>query len=144
MGLIVKHRIYRCAHDRVVELVHGTALRTSMIPLPHHFLSCFIVAPGIPLTLLEPRSRFGTKLLEFRLVCPHIWDCGSKRVNPFRTAVTFWGTNHSDFMWFVPKTGRAVIKGLIWTWYCYFLCFVLDLGYSWYFFRYMISVHVLQ
>ena len=33
------------------------------------------------LTLLGPQSRFGDKLLIFRVNCPHIWECGSKRVN---------------------------------------------------------------
>ena len=31
-------------------------------------------------TLLEPQSRFGDKLLIIREFCPHIWECGSKRV----------------------------------------------------------------
>ena len=35
-----------------------------------------------PLTPLEPQSRFGDKLLIFRVVCPHIWEWGSKRVKP--------------------------------------------------------------
>ena len=33
------------------------------------------------LTLLGPQSRFGDKLLIFRVCCTHIWECGSKRVN---------------------------------------------------------------
>ena len=33
------------------------------------------------LTLLGPQSRFGDKLLIIRLLCPHVWECGSKRVN---------------------------------------------------------------
>ena len=33
------------------------------------------------LCLLGPESRFGDKLLLFRVFCPHIWECGSKRVN---------------------------------------------------------------
>ena len=33
------------------------------------------------LTPLGPQSRFGDKLLIFRVVCPHIWEWGSKRVN---------------------------------------------------------------
>ena len=37
-----------------------------------------------PLTLLGPQYRFGDKLLIFRVFCPHIWECGSKRVNPVR------------------------------------------------------------
>ena len=32
------------------------------------------------LTLLGPQSRFGDKLLIVRGFCPHIWECGSKRV----------------------------------------------------------------
>ena len=31
------------------------------------------------LTLLGPQSRFGDKLLIFRVNCPQIWECGSKR-----------------------------------------------------------------
>ena len=40
--------------------------------------------PGFVLliTLLGPQSRFGDKLLTIRVCCPHIWKCGSKRVNP--------------------------------------------------------------
>ena len=33
------------------------------------------------LTLLGPQSRFGDKLLILRVVCPHIREWGSKRVN---------------------------------------------------------------
>ena len=33
--------------------------------------------------------------------------------NPFRTAVPFWGATYLEFDWFVPKTGTAVLKGLI-------------------------------
>ena len=35
---------------------------------------------NIPLTLLGPRSHFGDKLLIIRVFCPHMWECGSKRV----------------------------------------------------------------
>ena len=33
------------------------------------------------------------------------------RVNPFKTAAPFWGTNYLEFDWFVPKNGTAVLKG---------------------------------
>ena len=33
------------------------------------------------LTLLGPQSRFGGKPLIVRVLCPHIWECGAKRVN---------------------------------------------------------------
>ena len=36
------------------------------------------------LTFLGPQSRFGDKLLIIRLVYPHIWECGSKRVKETR------------------------------------------------------------
>ena len=29
---------------------------------------------------LGPQSRFGDKLLIIKVFCPHIWECGSKRV----------------------------------------------------------------
>ena len=48
-------------------------------------ITCLIVT----LTPLEPQSRFGDKLLEIRVVCPHIWDCGSKRVKT-RLWVVIW------------------------------------------------------
>ena len=35
---------------------------------------------ALSLTLLGPQSRFGDKLLMFRVNCPQIWECGSKRV----------------------------------------------------------------
>ena len=52
-------------------------------------VSCQVVAAdsllrlksGTVLTLLGPQSRFGDKLHIFRVNCPHIWECGSKRVN---------------------------------------------------------------
>ena len=49
------------------------------------------------------------------------WDVFQTRfpsktcLNPFRTAVSFWGqlgTYYSEFEWFVPTTGTAVLKGL--------------------------------
>ena len=39
------------------------------------------------LTLLGPHSRFGDKLLTVRVICPHIWECGAKRVNTINTGV---------------------------------------------------------
>ena len=30
-------------------------------------------------TLLGPQSRFGGKLLEIRVVCPHVCECGFKK-----------------------------------------------------------------
>ena len=33
------------------------------------------------LTFLGPHSRFGDKLLTFRVLCPQTWECGAKRVN---------------------------------------------------------------
>ena len=33
-------------------------------------------------------------------------------LNPFRTAVPFWGKKQSNSKWFVPKNGAAVLKGL--------------------------------
>ena len=30
--------------------------------------------------ILVPRPRFGDKLLIIRVCCPHLWECGSKRV----------------------------------------------------------------
>ena len=35
--------------------------------------------------LLGPQSRFGDKLLTIRVLCPHIWECGAKRVNGTKT-----------------------------------------------------------
>ena len=46
------------------------------------------------LTPLELQSRFGDKALKFQVICPQLSpkrDCSFKRVNPFRTAVPFWG-----------------------------------------------------
>ena len=34
--------------------------------------------------ILGPQSRFGDKLLIIRGLCPHIWECGSKRVKTCR------------------------------------------------------------
>ena len=36
--------------------------------------------PTVLLTLLEPQSRFGGKLLTIKVFCPHIWECGAKGV----------------------------------------------------------------
>ena len=36
------------------------------------------IGPG--LTPLGPQSRFGDNLHTLRVFCPHIWECGSKRV----------------------------------------------------------------
>ena len=33
------------------------------------------------LTLLGPQPRFGDKVLKVRVLRPHIWECGAKRVN---------------------------------------------------------------
>ena len=57
--------------------------------------------PGGTLTLLGPQSRFGDKLLKFRVFCPHIWECGAKGDNAIRPIqptfgpfVTVLGINH--------------------------------------------------
>ena len=42
-----------------------------------------------PLSLLGPQSRFGDKLLISRVICPHIWKCGAKRVNAAEAYLTF-------------------------------------------------------
>ena len=39
-----------------------------------------VVRVFFTLTLLGPQSRFGDKVLTSRVFCPHIWECGSKRV----------------------------------------------------------------
>ena len=54
------------------------------------------------LTLLGPQSRFGDKLLLFRVICPHLWECGSKRVKDCSPVL---GTKYLQLEWFVPKTG---------------------------------------
>ena len=50
-----------------------------------------------------------------RVVGDFMTPNGTRRVDPFRTAVPFWGTNYLEFEWFAAKTGPAAVcpqKGL--------------------------------
>ena len=44
-----------------------------------------------PLTFFGLQFRLGDKLLRIRMVCPPKRDCSTKGLNPFSTAVSFWG-----------------------------------------------------
>ena len=47
----------------------------------------------------------------FGVFCPHIWECGSKRVNPVRTAaVPFFGDKLLRICLDCPQDGTAVLK----------------------------------
>ena len=35
----------------------------------------------------------------------------SSSLEPFSTAVPFWGANYSEFEWFRPPNGTAALKG---------------------------------
>ena len=54
------------------------------------------------LALLGPQSRFGDKLLITRVFCPHIWECGSKKVKCQRCGVAGVGTPTS-----APHSGSS-------------------------------------
>ena len=45
---------------------------------------------------LEPQSRFGDKLLEIRVVCPHDWNCGSTRVDHTGDTVLWRSCSSTD------------------------------------------------
>ena len=79
----------------VILTIEGIARGGVHLPYTAFFLSVVFQAvgrqcSGVPvlraseLTLLGPHSRFGDKLLTVRVFCPHIWECGAKRVKRIR------------------------------------------------------------
>ena len=62
--------------------------------LETNYLEFEWLVPKTGLTLLGPQSRFGDKpLIVVRELCPHIWECGAKRVKSY--LVNHWELDYT-------------------------------------------------
>ena len=71
--------------------------------------------PKLRMQVLRKTARWVLLIFHVAAETNNVRDVSHRCINPFRTAVSFWGQlgeKYLEFEWIVPQNGTGVLKGL--------------------------------